>query len=84
LLSHAAVKEAAVVGIADHARGQIVKAYVVLNASHTAGPALARELQDFVKGCIAPYKYPRAIEFVAHFPRTPSGKVQRFALRQDP
>jgi 2-aminobenzoate-CoA ligase len=83
LLSHPAVREAAVVGITEHERGQIVKAYVVLNAGFAASPLLARELQDFVKGCIAPYKYPRAVEFVTHFPKTASGKVQRFALRHE-
>ncbi len=82
LLGHAAVAECGVVGAPDEARGMIVKAYVVLAAGVDGDAALAAELQDHVKRVIAPYKYPRAVEFVAQLPKTGTGKLQRFALRQ--
>jgi 2-aminobenzoate-CoA ligase len=82
LLSHPAVAECAVIGAPDPERGMIVKAHVVLAASSQPCPELARELQDHVKSVIAPYKYPRAIEFCDALPRTPTGKLQRFVLRQ--
>jgi 2-aminobenzoate-CoA ligase len=82
LLSHPAVAECGVVGAPDEARGMIVKAYVVVAASATADEALATALQEHVKRQIAPYKYPRAIEFVAQLPKTETGKLKRFALRQ--
>src|SRR5712691_11632297 len=82
LLTHPAVAECGVVGAPDQARGMIVKAYVVLASGVTADPALATDLQDHVKREIAPYKYPRAIEFVAQLPKTETGKLKRFALRQ--
>ena len=83
LLLHPKVAECGVVGVADEDRGQIVKAYVVLRPGHIRSDALVRELQDFVKQSIAPYKYPRAIEFRDALPRTETGKLQRFRLRQE-
>ena len=82
LLTHPAVAECGVVGAPDDERGQIVKAYIVLRAGQTGDMAMTRTLQDFVKASIAPYKYPRAIEFVASLPRTQTGKLQRFELRK--
>jgi 2-aminobenzoate-CoA ligase len=82
LIEHAAVLECAVVGAPDEARGQIVQAYVVPAPGRAADDDLARELQDFVKARIAPYKYPRAVVFVDALPRTETGKVQRFVLRE--
>jgi 2-aminobenzoate-CoA ligase len=83
LLKHPEVTECAVVGVPDEARGSIVKAYVVLSDPALGSPELARELQDFAKAEIAPYKYPRALEFVDELPRTATGKLQRFRLRED-
>ena len=80
LLSHPAVAECGVVGVPDEERGMVVKAYVVLK-SGAPGEALEKELQEHVKRTIAPYKYPRQIEFVAALPRTETGKLQRFKLR---
>ncbi len=82
LLAHPAVAECGVVGAPDEARGMIVKAYVVLASGISADEALVTALQDHVKREIAPYKYPRAIEFVAQLPKTETGKLKRFALRQ--
>lgn len=81
LLLHDKVKDCAVIGAPDDARGQIVKAFVVLRDGIAASDAVVRELQDFAKAEIAPYKYPRAIEFIAELPRTQTGKVQRYMLR---
>ena len=82
LLKHPEVSECAVVGVPDEARGSIVKAFVVLTPGIAADDVKRRELQDFVKAEIAPYKYPRALEFVDGLPRTATGKLQRFRLRQ--
>jgi 2-aminobenzoate-CoA ligase len=81
LLGHPDVSECGVVGVPDEARGQIVKAYVVLAGGASGSAAKAAELQDFVKQQIAPYKYPRAVEFLPALPRTNTGKLQRFRLR---
>ena len=82
LLTHPAVAECAVVGVPDAARGMIPKAYVVLREPDEAGPEMVRALQDHVKAEIAPYKYPRSVEFLAALPWTGTGKLQRFVLRQ--
>jgi 2-aminobenzoate-CoA ligase len=82
LLDHPAVMECGVVGIPDLDRGQVVKAFVVLREGVPATDETAKELQDFAKQQIAPYKYPRRIEFVAALPRTQTGKLQRFRLRE--
>jgi len=82
LLTHEAVAECGVVGAPDEARGVIVKAYVVLRPGIEGDAALVATLQDHVKREIAPYKYPRAIEFVAELPKTASGKLKRFSLRE--
>jgi 2-aminobenzoate-CoA ligase len=81
LLAHPAVRECAVVGAPDAERGTVVKAFVVAQPGRAADAALARELQDFVKQRIAPYKYPRLVEFLEALPKTPTGKLQRKALR---
>jgi len=82
LLEHSAVQECGVVAVPDDERGHVVKAFIVLRVGVTGSPELARELQDFVKAEIAPYKYPRRIEFVEKLPRTETGKLQRFRLRE--
>ena len=66
----------------DDERGQVVKAYVVLKPGHAPDEDTTRALQAFVKEQIAPYKYPRAVEYVPELPRTETGKLQRFRLRQ--
>ena len=83
LLTAPSVAECAVVGVPDEARGQIVKAFIVPASGAVPSDGLVKELQDFVKSQVAPYKYPRAIQFVAALPRTLTGKVQRFRLRQE-
>ncbi len=81
LLSHPAVAECGVVAQPDPDRGSLVKAYVVLKPGQAGDAALTKALQDHVKAEIAPYKYPRAIEYVAALPRTDTGKLRRFELR---
>ena len=82
LLKHPAVAECGVIGKPDEGRGMIVKAFCVLRPDQPADAGMVKALQDHVKASIAPYKYPREIEFVARLPRTETGKLQRFKLRQ--
>jgi 2-aminobenzoate-CoA ligase len=82
LLAHEAVAECGVVGAPCPERGQIVKAYVVLRAGFIGDASLTKTLQEFVKSEVAPYKYPRAIEYVTSLPKTDTGKLQRFRLRE--
>jgi 2-aminobenzoate-CoA ligase len=82
LLQHPAVAECGVVGKPDDERGMVVKAYCVLKPGVAASAELARALQEHVKARLAPYKYPREIAFVERLPRTETGKLQRFVLRQ--
>jgi 2-aminobenzoate-CoA ligase len=82
LLSHPDVAECAVIGKSDDERGEIVAAYVVLKANVEADEVCRKKLQDHVKATIAPYKYPRAVNFVEALPKTQTGKIQRFRLRE--
>jgi 2-aminobenzoate-CoA ligase len=82
LLDHPAVAECGVVGVPDEARGHVVKAFVVLRPGFAPGDELVEELQAFAKREIAPYKYPRAVAFVDALPRTLTGKLQRYRLRE--
>ena len=84
LLSHSAVAECGVIGQPDEERGMLVKAFVVLKPENKPDDEMKRNLQEHVKKNIAPYKYPREIEFVAILPRTETGKLQRFKLRTSP
>jgi 2-aminobenzoate-CoA ligase len=81
LLKHAAVAECGVIGKPDDERGMIVKAFVVLKPGQVGDDAQVKALQEHVKASIAPFKYPREIEFVTALPRTETGKLQRFKLR---
>jgi 2-aminobenzoate-CoA ligase len=76
------VLECGVVGIQNPERGQIVTAFVVLKPGFEPSDTLVKQLQDFVKQQIAPYKYPRSIQFMSALPRTSTGKLQRFKLRE--
>ncbi len=82
LLEHHKVKECAVVAAPDPVRGHIVKAFVVLENPGERTPETVEELQTFVKSRIAPYEYPRGVEFLDSLPKTQSGKLQRFKLRE--
>ncbi len=81
LALHPAVQECCVVGRPDPERGQLVTAFVVLTPSTVGDDTLRADMQEFVKARIAPYKYPRAVEFITDLPRTSTGKIQRFVLR---
>ena len=82
LLTHPAVAECGVIGVADEERGMVVKAFVVLKSGHLSDEAMVKALQEHVKATIAPYKYPRQVQFMTSLPRTETGKLQRFKLRQ--
>ncbi len=82
LMEHEAVQECAVVASPDKDRGEVVKAFIILNPSHLGSEALIEELKNFTKSQTAPYKYPRKIEFVDHLPKTVTGKIQRKILKQ--
>jgi 2-aminobenzoate-CoA ligase len=84
LLSHPDVKECAVIGVPDEERGQIVQAHVVLKEGLAPDAECAKRLQDHVKATIAPFKYPRSVKFIEALPKTQTGKIQRFRLRQYP
>ena len=84
LLAHEAVAECAVIGIPDEDRGSVVQAHIVLGPADTPSSDLSKRLQDHVKATIAPYKYPRSVVFVKELPKTESGKIQRFRLRDKP
>lgn len=78
---HTAVREVAVIGVPDAERGQICKAFIVLEDDKAPAAALASDIQSFTKATIAPYKYPRAVEFVSELPKTHTGKLKRSALK---
>ena len=82
LLEHPAVAECGVIGAPDPDRGQVLKAFVVLKPGRKGDAQLTKELQDFVKNNAAPYKYPRIVSFVDALPRTETGKLQRFRLKE--
>jgi len=82
LLAHPAVAECGVVGVSDEERGQVVTAFVILRPGYSGDAAMTKQLQDYVKASIAPYKYPRMIEYVSELPKTQTGKLQRFELRR--
>ncbi|MFN8581715.1 MAG: AMP-binding protein [Gemmatimonadaceae bacterium] len=82
LLEHPAVAECGVIGVPDEERGMIVRACIVLRPGHGADETAAKTLQDWVKSLLAPYKYPRSVVFLPSLPRTSTGKLQRFRLRE--
>jgi acetyl-CoA synthetase len=84
LMKHQAVALAAVIGVPDPVRTELVKAFLVLKPGHAPSPELAREIQDFVKTRLAAHEYPRLVEFIDALPMTTTGKIIRRALRERP
>lgn len=82
IATHPAVAETAVIAVPDEVRGEVIEAFVVLREGHAASPALEREIQQWVKTRFAAHAYPRTIHFASSLPKTPSGKIQRFVLKQ--
>ena len=82
ILKHPAVALTAVIGVADSVRGEVPKAFVVLKAGQAAGPELAADIQAFVKFRVAPYQYPREVDFIDALPLTASGKIVRRTLHE--
>jgi acetyl-CoA synthetase len=82
IITHPAVAETAVIAVPDDVRGEVIEAYVVLQQGHVASPELERDIQQWVKSRYAAHAYPRAVHFAASLPKTPSGKIQRFVLKQ--
>lgn len=82
MATHPAVAESAVIAVPDAVRGEVIEAYVVLRAGHQASDALAKDIQHWVKTKFAAHAYPRVVHFVESLPKTPSGKIQRFVLKQ--
>jgi acetyl-CoA synthetase len=82
IATHPAVAETAVIAVPDEVRGEVIEAFVVLRDGHVASLELEREIQHWVKTRFAAHAFPRAVHFVASLPKTPSGKIQRFVLKQ--
>ena len=82
LIGHSAVRECAVIAVPDEVRGEVLEAVVVLHDGHHSSAELTKELQSWVKTRYAAHAYPRQVHYVSELPRTPSGKVQRFVIRQ--
>ena len=82
IATHPAVAETAVIAVPDEVRGEVIEAFVVLRDGNVASPELEREIQHWVKTRFAAHAFPRAVHFVASLPKTPSGKIQRFVLKQ--
>ena len=76
------MQESAVIGVSDKERGEIVMAFVILNPGYTGSPELAADLQKYTRTRLSAHAYPREVIFVKTLPKTPSGKIQRFILRQ--
>ena len=82
MLTHPAVNEAAVIAVPDEVRGEVIEAYAVLAKGHAPSPELVREIQQWVKARFAAHAFPRAVHFIQSLPKTPSGKIQRYVLKQ--